>query len=511
VRTSGVEDVKAALRRNAWAIVLLVLLGAGAMTLFKQMQGPNYSATATVVLAPADIASSLTGIQPAYVDPGRADAAERDIAAAPQLFDRAAQESNRDFGSAQAMRSATAVSVDNKRVTFTSDASSSGVAAGIANATANAYPRWRASVFASSIQIAIGQLRARLRTGGKNAALSDQLQKLELLNTVNSSGVLFVEPAHGAVQTTPRLKRDAIVGGVIGLLIALLLVGAREVLDTRVRSDSDVEEALGVPVLATVASLPRRARAHVHSLGQSKHADTYELLAANLVQLLGENGETQTIAVTSAVAGEGKTTTAVHLAAALARRGMRVVIADFDLRRPTLARLFAIDENVPGVSDVLEGTVRLPSALWWMPMSAEDTIDGAAVASLARARGRTTKPVATQVTSEGSLIVLPAGQPLATGRTGSLFSRLPDLLEELSTKADIVLLDTPPALLAAGVAELSRRVDGLLVVVRQGVTPKRKLRSLARQANTWHANIVGAVLNDSAREVGYGYYYARRN
>jgi len=509
VRTSGVEDVKAALRRNAWAILALVLLGAAAMTIIKRSAGAEYRGAATVVLAPTDLSANLTGIQPVYVDPSRQDTAERNMATAPQLFDLAARRTGFKYGNGRDMQGATGVSVDNNLVSFSSTAESAAAAAAIANASANAYPAWRAQVFGGSIQNAIDQLRTRLKSGG-NATISDQLQKLELLKSVGSKGgVLFVEPARNAVQIAPRPKRDIVLGAVIGLIIGLVLAGVREVLDTRVRSDSDVEEALGVPVLASVQSLPRRARSQVYSLGQSKYADTYELLAANLVQLLGDSEETQSLAVTSAVAGEGKTTTAVHLGAALARRGMRVVVADFDLRRPTLARLFAIPDGAPGVTEILQGTARLSAALWSAPVSP----DGArapepSAAGRARSGGRQAVDVKTE---GGSLVVLPAGKPTSTGGSGSLFSRLPELLRELSPQADIVLLDTPPALLAAGVAELSRSVDGLLVVVRQGVAPKRKLRTLARQAHAWRANLIGAVLNDTPREVGYGYYYSPRS
>ncbi len=107
---------------------------------------------------------------------------------------------------------------------------------------------------------------------------------------------------------------------------------------------------------------------------------------------------------------------------------------------------------------------------------------------------------------EGSLLLLPAGQPTGGG-TGGTFSRLPKLLESLEPVAEFVIIDTPPALLTAGVAELTQTVNAVLVVVRQGTATRRRLRALGSRSRTWRAKIIGAVLNGAAGDERYSSYY----
>ena len=84
---------------------------------------------------------------------------------------------------------------------------------------------------------------------------------------------------------------------------------------------------------------------------------------------------------------------------------------------------------------------------------------------------------------------------------------IPRLLEELGQDADVVILDTPPALATVEMAELSGLVDGVLVVVRHGRVTRRSLVSLSRQAEGWRSDIIGAVLTDSPSEEDEYYYY----
>jgi Mrp family chromosome partitioning ATPase len=87
---------------------------------------------------------------------------------------------------------------------------------------------------------------------------------------------------------------------------------------------------------------------------------------------------------------------------------------------------------------------------------------------------------------------------------------LPGLLDTLPPEADFVVIDTPPALLVAGIAELAQSVDGVIVVVRHGFVHRRRLRALGRHARSWRAHVIGAVLNDSPRDDGVlSYYYGR--
>jgi Mrp family chromosome partitioning ATPase len=474
------------------------------MTAVKQIQAPQHRATAKVVLPQSELAATLAGIQPVYVDPDRQDEAERNLARAPGLYTRAAEATDARYGDGRRLRSITSVLVSNNLVVFRSTTEEEEQAVAIANAVAQAYPGWRADAYGRTINAAIAQIQAELRRSGSTGGpLEEQLQRLNVLRTLNSANTLLVEPTDGAELVSPRPIRDAVLGAAIGFVIALLIAGLRELLDTRVRSDADVEEALEVPVLATIRTIPRRARNRT-ILSDPRFADTYGLLAANLVQILEGQERPVYVAVTSAEPGEGKTTTSANLALALARRGQSVVLADFDLRKPALARLFSIPKDASGVGDVLNGSADLSTAL--MPIAV-----GAVGSSSPRARVGAGSRGAVQVAeavggAEGSLSVLPAGHS-RTGRSSAEFSRLPALLDDLEDLAEFVIIDTPPALLTAGVAELAQSVTAVLVVVRQGVATKRRLQALASRSQIWRTKIVGAVLNDVSRDEHYSGYY----
>ena len=505
MKPSGVEDLKAALRRSLLLLILLPIIGAALMTLVKQVQDAQYEATARVVLPQSELAATLAGIQPVYVDPERHDDAEQNLAEARELFARASIAANGALGNGRYVRSVTSVDVSNNVVAFSATTADRSRAIAIANAVARVYPDWRADTLGRTIDAAIQQIEVQQASGEASAALAEQLQRLNVLKTLNSGTGAIVEPADGAVQTTPRLIRDAVLGGAIGFVVALLIAGLRELLDTRVRTEADVEEAIGVPVLATIQTIPKRSRTRA-LMADPRFADSYELLAANLVQILEGRERPTYIAVTSADPGEGKTTTSANLALALARRGQEVVLADFDLRKPQLGSLFSVPEEAAGVTDVLRGEALLSATLWPIALGVVGTRRGrvpSVVRTGARGGARVAPP---RVDGEGSLLLLPAGYATASERGGS-FSQLPKLLDSLDPIAEFVIIDTPPALLTAGVAELARSVDAVIVVVRQGTATRRRLRSLASRSQTWRSKIVGAVLNGEAREERYSSYY----
>jgi non-specific protein-tyrosine kinase len=243
--------------------------------------------------------------------------------------------------------------------------------------------------------------------------------------------------------------------------------------------------------------------------GRHEHAysDSYALLAANLAQARTDN-KPLVLALTSAVSREGKTTTAANLAVSLARRGHSVLLADFDFRKPALTDLFQIPHEAPGVLQVLNGQARLEDVMWSVTLTGARprvSQNGVLPASTggASTNGKETDP------SSGSLVLLPSGGAVRS-QSGTLSQRLGPLLKQLRVRADYIIIDTPPALLTVEMAELSRLIDDVLVVVRQGRVTQRSLRSLSRQARSWPAEVTGAVLTDApAGEEQYAYYGSR--
>ena len=509
MRPSGAEALKAAIRRALPITLALVVLGAIAVNVIRQLEGPRYEASARVVLATTDLGTSLTGTQPTYVDPQRTIDTALALARSPELYDRAAGDGE-ELGNAASLRASTSVSGGEETdvIAFTARRDTPEASVETVNAVADEYIAWRSEISGDAVGRAIEQLEDQLDAPAGGTAvprterreLRDQLDRLRLLQTLNSGGATVIERATSATKTSPRPIRDTLYGAALGLVLGLLLAGIREAFNTRIRSEADVEDALGRPVLAAIQTLPKRVDLVTIGRHESRWGDTYALLAANIMQIRGKANRT-VIAVTSSIAGEGKTTTAANLAIAMAQRGQRVVLVDFDLRKPSLGRIFRIPADSPGVVQVVEGRADLERAVWSVPLNGTGPPAGRAVAS-----GNGHGDVGTLGKAEGWLRVIGAGGNERGARIARS-DRVAEFLDELAADGNVVILDTPPALATVEMAELSRSVDMVVTVVRYGKVTRRSLLALSRQAETWQTDIVGAVITDAPPEEDDYYYY----
>jgi Mrp family chromosome partitioning ATPase len=493
VKTDSVDLIWGALRRSLWIILVLVVLGIVQMNVIRQRQGENYSATARVILSPTDLAASAFGS--GFVDPERLDEAEDALVRAPQLYAQAASRANGSLGSGEELSAATQVSRDGLTLGFTVFSTDPVRAQRIANAVASTYPGWRADVATAAIERSINSVREQISETGADANLTEQLNRLEVLKTLTTGNVLLVNRARGATKVRPNPVRDSMLGLFLGLFVGLVLVGLRETLDTRVRSEFDVEELLDVPVVGTVERLPRGNRLVVLGPHGERYGDVYGLLAASLGH--SKNAKGSVIAVTSATANEGKTTTAANLAAALAKRNADVVLVDLDSRNPMVGKVFGLPPSAPGTDDVIGNKVPLDRALRRVVLDGRGPTGGRGTAA-AGAGGNGT----------GSLRLLPMGRSWRDG-VAPFRSQLPAFTTTLRKQADYVIIDTPPALATPDITELVKIVDMVLIVVRQGRASRRSLTSLSRLVRRWPDVTVNAVLVDTANKDAYTYYAKR--
>jgi Mrp family chromosome partitioning ATPase len=497
--SEGVETLKLVARRSLWIIVLCVVLGAVLMTAIRQRQGPEYQASARVVLSPTDLAAALAGFQ-GYVDPELVDDTEQRLASSRELFQRVADNTDGSLGSGSELKSMTDVSKNDATVTFSVTGDDANRVVRIASAVAGAYPEWRAEVSGNAIARAIDQVEAQLSAEDtRDPGLVEELNRLKVLRTLTSGNVLLVEPSRGAVKTRPNPVKDAVIGGFTGLFVALLIVAAREAIDTRVRSEGEIEDLLNVPVIGTVEALPRRTRLVAGDRRNQRYGDMYALLAASIARAK-EDGRA-VIAVTSATAEEGKTTTASNLAAALARRNSDVLLVDMDSRKPSLARLFKIPPTAPGIDEVIDRKVAPERAMWTVSLNGRSTS-----AFPYRPTGAPAENGGDP--SNGTLRVLPM-RPAAKDGIVQRSPRLRPMIAALRKKADYVVLDTPPALSVPDVTEIAQLVDMVLIVVRHGRVSRRSLNALTRLHRSWPDVQLAAVLVGTPRhEDSYAYYGA---
>jgi len=210
--------------------------------------------------------------------------------------------------------------------------------------------------------------------------------------------------------------------------------------------------------------------------------EAYAILQTNITFSRPEQ-HIKVLALTSALPGEGKTTTSVNLALTMCQRGLSVCLIDADLRRPRLHEVFHLTRE-PGLSEVLRGL---------------QTFEGAS------------RPV--QIGESQQLAVLTAGSfqgVSAPGLVGS--TRMQTLLGELREQFDLVILDTPPVNILTDAALLGVNADGVLLVVRAGSTDTAALRYAMEQLNHVRAPTLGIVLNAvdlkrfGAYDAAYKYY-----
>ena len=496
------ETLQAAIRRSLPLILILMVAGLVTVNLFTQIRGDRFAAKSRALLTTTDITTIVTNTESFFVDPERIEDQGLALAKSPELYLRTARR-NDPLGGARELEKVTKVDVSKDIVSFNVTTSEARRSVAVANAVMNEYVRWRRELTGREIERAIAAHRRQIQSeaaGSQRAEdLRDRLNSLEIVRSLNTGNVVPIERATEAKKVSPAPLRDSALGLALGLVAALLFVLAREAIDTKVRSEEDVEEILDTPVLATVQSLPRRTRLVMLGRHEQQYGDAYALLAASVMRT--SNGmKPRSLAVTSASPQEGKTTTAANLAIALAMRGTRVVLVDFDVRRPKVDEVFRLPHDAPGVAELAAGRVEFEETLWSVSLNG---MGPGHVRPAAEAEPQ--EPVAGK--ARGTLHVMPAGASSRRSAGLALAPHLNDILLRLREDAELVVCDTPPALLTVEMAELAHVVDRVLVVVRQGRVSRRALRALGRQAHSWNAELVGAVLTDATLDEQRTYYY----
>jgi succinoglycan biosynthesis transport protein ExoP len=268
----------------------------------------------------------------------------------------------------------------------------------------------------------------------------------------------------------------ALVSAVVALGIAFLF----EYLDNTIKSSDDVSRVLGLPTLGAIGRLAKGEDELVMvAQPRSPVAETFRMLCTN-IRFLGMDKPLRVLLVTSPAPREGKSFAAANLAAAMAQTGLRVAIVDADLHCPRLHQLFGLEFPINGKG-----------------RSAPVGLTGSLMTGYTDGRLCSTQ-------TEG-LMVLPSGElpPNPVEMMGS--QRLRKLLDDLAQQVDVVVIDTPPVLAVADVVALAPAVDGVLLVVQAGLTPRASARRAADSLRQVGANLIGVVLNAVSPDQG-GYY-----
>lgn len=312
--------------------------------------------------------------------------------------------------------------------------------------------------------------------------LLNNLEAVRLARLQNTPNVVQIEAA--AVPSKPiRPQPVANVG--FGIVIGLMLAGGIafliEYIDDTIRTPEDVERILGLPVIGYIGDMNDGSaefeEIHVVKRPRSPIAEAFRSLRTNL-EFTNVDKSLNTILITSSGPAEGKTTVSSNLAAIIAQSGRRVLIIDADMRRPRLHSVFGVSNRV-GLSALFRGDTSVRSVMQEAP-----GIPGVWV-----------------ITSG----VLP---PNPTELLAS--AKMDLILIEARRDVDVIIVDSPPALVA-DFQVLATKLDGVLLVIQPGQTRADNAIAMLEQLNRVNARTLGIVFNkiphDSYYYGGYNYYY----
>ena len=297
---------------------------------------------------------------------------------------------------------------------------------------------------------------------------------------------LIQQPMVSVRPVKPEKMKMMLVALVFGVVVAAVLLVILDSLDNTLRSVDQAEEFLGVPTLGAVPEEKLRKRAKlpfvVVDTPQSRQAEAFRFIRAS-ISLLGPESSRRVFLLTSAVSEEGKSFSALNTAAAFAIEGLKTVVVEADLRRPSFWRALPsmANKKTPGLSDFLAGTEPLEAVLRQSPVE--------------------------------NLSFIFAGQ--ATRNPAELLAsrKFTQLVEFLRESFDRVIFDSPPINAVSDTLTLIRAVHYVCLVVRPGRTPKKAIARACALIEKAGGKIAGLFLNRVNFSIGASssyYYYGNR-
>jgi Mrp family chromosome partitioning ATPase/capsular polysaccharide biosynthesis protein len=384
-------------------------------------------------------------------------------------------------------------------------------------AVTNAHVR---GLYAAAFHAALKQLRRRGRAPDltAQAIYSEQLSRLQVLSTIATPAQVVKSARLPSVPSSPRPLRDALLAAVLGLVLGILAAYVRDSFDRRLRHVNEIDEQFGLPMLGHVRgeALGRSPRLN-HDRGvASADWELFRILRRNL-DFLDPAQQTKSVAITSSLPEEGKSTVASFVAFTSAAAGKRTLLMECDLRRPVFADRLGI-ESSPGLSDLVTGRAEHNAIFQVVRFGDPMSLNGAGPAAKTVAANSEVGADADQsVTGDSSpeserymhaLTCISAGthtqHPVEILRS----ERFGALLKQVRDWYDLVVLDTPPLLSVVDTLELLPHVDSAVICVRVGSTTRQQARSGRAALKRLPERPTGIVVTGTSRatEAEYGYY-----
>ena len=330
--------------------------------------------------------------------------------------------------------------------------------------------------------------------------MKEKYQESQITEVGQLGDVRIVDPAKPPKNPIKPTKRmNLILGMMVGLGLGIGLTFLIDAMDNSVRVMEDLSK-MGLAVLGAIPEIKEEealkrlkvvpngqlngtasaddvremaTRLITHFAPKSPISEAYRSFRTN-IQFSKIDKTIQTLLVTSPGPGEGKSTTVANLAITMAQMGSRVLLVDADLRRPVQHSIFKLDRRV-GLTNALVGRASIEEAY--------------------------------KETEIENLFVMPCGTlpPNPSELLGS--SAMKNLIEELKSRFDVVLFDSPPVIAVTDAAVLCRKIDGVVLVAKSGQTDRNAAQHAYNLLKNVGTNLLGSLLNGVKVESMYGSYY----
>jgi capsular exopolysaccharide synthesis family protein len=489
----GLARYVQAVRQRIWLVVLAVVLTTGAAAIYVQFAEKVYEAEADILVNPvpseAQGLASL-GLLRESADPLRDVETAARLIESPEVAELAAEMMGTDASPENLLGRVDAEPVaESNIVSLTAEGSTPEEAAGLADAFAEAAVDQRTQQLHARIDQAIPRLESQLenlpRGDQSRGALSRQLSELRLLRVGEDPTLRWETPASEPTSpVSPRSKVSIAAGFLAGLILGIGGAFAVNALDPRLRREEQLRASYRLPILARIPREPEAGRRGDGPLGPNEISqetlEGFHTLRATLSAQRVEGRRLPSALVTSSARLEGKTTTAINLAASLARAGGRVILIEGDLRRPTIGRALDVRPE-QGMVSVLTGEAGLEEALITAPEQ---------------------PPNLKLLLADHVEVGIPELLSLPTAQS---------LVEEAKGVADHVIIDSPPLTEVADGLAFVPSVDEVLIVVMLGKSRLDRIHELSELLAANGVRPAGfAVLGTDRPREGYHYHQRPR-
>jgi polysaccharide biosynthesis transport protein len=491
--------------RRKWIILAIIVVATAGTYFISSRERKTYTATTSIYVQVADPAASLGQTTGGSLTPENlADIAQ--LMNAQSITNAVGRRLGMPIPAAGAVT--ITPSTDSDFVTVTTTGHNPLLVARLANTYVSVFLQSRRqSVKAQALadeqtaKLTLSKIPNSPATLGQRQTLQQQLGSYQEAALNPNAGASQINPAYvPTTPTSPKPKRDAIFGGIIGLVLGLVVALCLELLDRRLIRVSTVESLFGRDVLAVLphvaAPTPVRDDRPVVA---PEFAEELRSLRV-MLRLSADAEPPRTIMVTSTLPREGKSTVTRDLALVCADSGERVLVIDGDLRHPSMASLFGVSSD-QGLVQILRGQLSLSEVA--IAAVRHPSLEGST-------NGHGPAAMNGDPSLRGSVEVVVHGQQMSNPLALLSSERMVELLKEAAASYDVVLIDTPPALVVADMLPVLQSVDSVLVVARMGQTTREAAKRFTDLVSRLpHVRFSGVVANDmrmAFEDEGYGYY-----